>query len=83
MMTQNIPLILHSDKLYMYLIQTKLVYTIQVKLNIRGLSQKSVDTRCFHLIFNIYKYCCISTERLINADFIDTKIVNIVSKDVE
>ena len=45
---------------------------------VRGLSQKFVDTHCFHPMFNIYNKCCISTERLINADFIDTEIVKIV-----
>ena len=54
-----------------------MLYTCK-NAHIRGLSQKFVDIRCFRLIFNIYKYCCISTERLINADFIHTKIVKII-----
>ena len=55
-----------------------IVTDVHVFWYIRGLSQKFVDARCYHLIFNIYKYCCIWTERLINTDFIDTQIVIIV-----
>ena len=51
--------------------------------DVRGLSQKFVDTRSFRLILNIYKLCCMSTERLINTDFIDTKIVIIVLTAIE
>ena len=50
---------------------------------IRGLSQKCVDTSSFCVIFNIYKLCCMSPERLINTDFIDTKIVIIVLTAIE
>ena len=53
---------------------------IRKRLNIRGLSQKFVDTRSFSLIHNIYKWCGVSNERLMNTDFIDTKIVTIVLK---
>ena len=53
--------------------EIKFKLKLQGIVKIRGLSQKFVDTRCFHLIFDIYKSCCISTERLIITDFIDTK----------